>query len=101
VQGKRNKFKPDFKAKVALEALEGDKSAAELAQIFEVHPTQITQWKKELLDSAASVFEGKHTRAEESADVDALYRKVGRLEMERDFLVSRPGILGPANRDAR
>jgi transposase-like protein len=46
VQGRRNKFKPDFKAKVALVALKGDKSIAELAQIYEVHPTQITAWKK-------------------------------------------------------
>ena len=55
---RRNKFKPDFKAKVALEALKGDKSTAELAQIFGVHPAQISAWKKQLLESAGSVFEG-------------------------------------------
>ena len=99
MQGRRNKFKPDFKAKVALEALKGDKSVAELAQIYDVHPTQITQWKKQLLESAPSVFEGKHTRAEASVDIDELYKKIGRLEMERDFLASRPGVSGHQRRD--
>jgi transposase len=101
VQGRRNKFKADFKAKVALEALKGDKSTAELAQIYDVHPTQVTQWKKQLLESAASVFEGRNTRAEESVDVDALYKKIGRLEMERDFLASRPGVVAHPRRDDR
>jgi transposase-like protein len=98
VQGRRNKFKPDFKAKVALEALKGDKSVAELAQIYDVHPTQITQWKKQLLELAPSVFEGKHTKAE-VVDVDELYKKIGKLEMERDFLASRPGVSGHQRSD--
>jgi len=59
VQGKRNKFKPDFKAKVALEALKGDKSTADLAQIYGVHPAQISAWKKQLLEDAPSVFRGQ------------------------------------------
>jgi transposase len=101
VQGRRNKFKPDFKAKVALEALKGDKSTAELAQIFDVHPTQITQWKKQLLESAPSVFEGKHTKANPPVDIDVLYKKIGKLEMERDFLATRPGVSGHLNRDDR
>jgi len=84
VQGKRTKFKADFKAKVALEALKGDKSTAELAQIYGVHPTQVTQWKKQLLDQASSVFEGRQTKVA-SVDVDELYKKIGKLEMERDF----------------
>jgi len=101
VLGRRNKFKPDFKAKVALEALKGDKSTVELAQIYGVHPTQIAQWKKLLLDSASSVFEAKTGPKTEAVDVDALYKKIGRLEMERDFLVSRPGVIAHLNRDAR
>ena len=99
MQGKRTKFKADFKAKVALEALKGDKSTAELAQIYGVHPTQVTQWKKQLLDQASSVFEGRQTKTA-SVDVDELYKKIGKLEMERDFLVSRPGASGNLGRDA-
>jgi transposase len=101
MQGRRNKFKPDFKARVALEALKGGKSTAELAQIYQVHPSQITAWKKQLLASAASVFEGKHTRTEESVDLDGLYQKIGRLEMERDFLASRPGVVAQLKKDAK
>jgi transposase-like protein len=98
VTTRRNKFKPDFKAKVALEALKGDKSTAELAQIFGVHPAQISAWKKQLLESAASVFEGKHT-AKSDVDTDELYKKIGKLEMERDFLATRPGISSRLTRD--
>ncbi len=96
VQGKRTKFKADFKAKVALEALKGDKSTAELAQIYGVHPTQITQWKKQLQESASTLFEGRQTKADH-VDVDELYKKIGKLEMERDFLASRPGVSGHLN----
>ena len=93
MQGKRTKFKADFKAKVALEALKGDKSTAELAQSYGVHPTQISQWRKQLLDQASSVFEGRQTKAV-NVDIDELYKKIGKLEMERDFLASRPGVSG-------
>jgi transposase len=90
----RNMFKPDFKAKVALEALKGDKSTAELAQTFKVHPAQISAWKKQLLESAPSVFEGKRPAKSESVDIDELYKKIGKLEMERDFLAIGPGVSG-------
>jgi transposase-like protein len=101
VTTRRNKFKPDFKAKVALEALKGDKSTAELAQIFGVHPAQISAWKKQLLESAGSVFEGKRPAKSDAVDIDELYKKIGKLEMERDFLATRPGISGHLNRDER
>ena len=64
-------------------------------------PTQIAKWKKQLLDSAASVFESSHVKAEALVDVDALYKKIGKLEMERDFLVSAPGVIGHLGRDDR
>ena len=83
---KEREFKADLKAKVAVEALKGDESTAELAQIYGVHPTQITQWKKQLLESATSVFEGRHAKADH-VDVDELYKKIGKLEMGRDILV--------------
>ena len=97
---RRNKFKPDFKAKVALEALKGDKSTAELAQIFGVHPAQISAWKKQLLESASNVFEGKHP-VNSDVDTDELYKKIGKLEMERDFLATRPGMSSRLTRDER
>ena len=101
MQGKRNKFKPDFKAKVALEALKGDKSTADLAQIYSVHPSQITAWKKQLLEDAPSVVEGKRPSRSTEVDIDEIYKKIGKLEMERDFLATRPGISGHSTRDER
>lgn len=73
----------------------------ELAQIYEVHPTQVSQRKKQLLDSASSSFEAKTGPKTEAVDVDALYKKISRLEIERDSLASRPGVLAHLNRDAR
>ena len=70
VQAKRNKFKPEFKAKVALEALKGDKTTAQLAQVHGVHPAQISAWKKQLLESAGSVFEGKRPGKSDAVDID-------------------------------
>ena len=74
MQGKRTKFKADFKAKVALEALKGDKSTAELAQIYGVHPTQVTQWKKQLLDQASSVFQVVKPRPRRSTSTTSTRR---------------------------
>ena len=101
MQGKRNKFKPDFKAKVALEALKGDKSTADLAQIYGVHPAQISAWKKQLLEDAPSVFAGKRLSKVDAVDIDELYKKIGKLEMERDFFATRAGISGHSMRDER
>ncbi len=96
------KYKPEFKAKVAIEALKGDKSTAELAQIYGVHPAQISNWKKQLADNATSVFEAKGAKSDEdSVDVDALYKKIGQLQVEMDPLASRPGILSHLKRDGR
>ncbi len=87
---------------MAIEALKGDKSIAELAQIYGVHPAQISNWKKQLAENAETVFEAKGAKSDEdSVDVDALYKKSGQLEVERDPLASRPGILSHLNRDGR
>jgi transposase len=85
VQARRNKFMPDFRAKVALEALKGDKSIAQLAPIYQVRPTQISQWKQQLLDSASSFFEGKHANAEAGAAIsmDGAGRTIDNVFIER------------------
>ena len=84
---KRNKYSAEFKAKVALAALKEEQSVSELAARFGVHPTMISNWKRALLDGAAEVFDKGHkSRKETEAHVDELYRQIGRLQVERDFL---------------
>ena len=85
---KRRTHSPEFKSKVALAAIRGDLTMAELVKRFDVHANQITEWKKQLLNSAADVF-GKHARKAEDAEetVAELHAKIGQLTMENDFLV--------------
>ena len=93
MKGTRKKHHAGFKAKVALAAIKGDRTIAELASAFGVHPNQIYNWKKQLLDGAASVFEGGNTAVEgtaSDAQVDLLYRQIGQLKVENDFLARNP-----------
>ncbi len=84
----RRNHSADFKAKVALVAIRGDKTLAELASQFDVHPNQITQWKTQLLDRAAQVFGGAAGPAEKPVDMKTLHAKIGELALENDFLES-------------
>jgi transposase-like protein len=84
----RRKHSPSFKAKVALEALRGEKTIAELASQYEIHPNQILQWKKTLAEQATGIFENKHVKKpkDEKALVNRLYQQIGQLKVEKDFL---------------
>lgn len=83
----RRKFTSEFKTKVSLEALKERYSLSELAERFELHPNQISQWKQEFLEKSSSVFDKKSTKSQEKeVDLDKLYAKIGKLEMERDYL---------------
>ena len=99
----RRNHSPAFKAKVALAAVKGEKTLAELAQQFDVHPNQITGWRSQLLEGAAGVF-GSDGRAEPVApaiDVKTLHAKIGELTLVNDFLsgaLGKAGLLPSAKR---
>jgi transposase-like protein len=94
---KRRNHSAEFKAKVALAALREDKTLAELAQQFDVHANQITDWKRQLLERAGEVFSGAAAApTEPPADLTALHAKIGRLTLENDFLegaLTKAGLL--------
>ena len=84
---KRRNHSSNFKAKVALAALKADRTLAELAEQFDVHPNQITEWKRQLMGNADQVFGRVEKRAEASEHkIKELHAKIGQLTMERDFL---------------
>ena len=90
----RRKHGATFKAKVALAAIKGERTIAELASAYGVHPNQIYAWKKQLLDGAVSVFEGGVAAMEgtvSEAQADLLYRQIGQLKVENDFLSRKLG----------
>ena len=90
----RRSHSPVFKAKVALAALREDKTMAELCKEFELHPTQINEWKRQLLDRAADVFDT--AAPAEPVDQAPLHAKIGQLALENDFLegaLTKAGLL--------
>jgi len=94
----RRNHAPAFKAKVALAAIKGEKTLAELAQQFDLHPNQITDWKARLLEGAAGLFgcDAGRSDAAPTADLTVLHAKIGELTLEKDFLsgaLSKAGLL--------
>jgi transposase-like protein len=88
------KHSPAFKAKVALAALQGDQTIAEIASRFEVHSTQIHAWKRALIEGAPQLFDqgsGKPDKHQEAL-VKELYQQIGQLKVERDFLSRKSGL---------
>ena len=84
-----------FKAKVALEAIKGEQTLVELSERFQVHPNQITEWKKQLLERASEIFDKE--KKSQGPDVKELHAKIGQLAMENDFLSIALGrIDGPS-----
>jgi transposase-like protein len=86
----RKRYDKDFKAKVAIEAMKGEKTLQELSLQFEVHPNMIAQWKRQLIEQAAQLFEktGKGNAAADEAErkTDRLFRQIGQLQVENDYL---------------
>jgi transposase len=92
----RRNHGPEFKAKVALAALRGDKTLAELAQQFDVHPNQIADWKQQLVERAAVAFGGPSDATAAVPDLKDLHAKIGQLTLENDFLehaLTKAGLL--------
>lgn len=93
---KRNRYTKEFKAKVALEAIKGQKTANEVASEFAVHVSQINAWKKQLLEALPEVFgrKAEHREVQYEAERDQLYRHIGKLQVEVDWLKKKTGHLG-------
>ena len=92
----RRNHTPAFKAKVALAAIKGDRTLAQLAEQFDVHPNQITSWKAQLEGQAADVFGPGASAARPAIDVKSLHAKIGELTLENDFLegaLNKAGLL--------
>lgn len=92
---KRKGFTAAFKSKVAIAAIKGDKTIAELSSEFDIHATQISQWKKQLLEGSHDIFNGKKDKQRDvvSAERDVLYAQIGKLKVEVDWLKKKTGHL--------
>jgi putative transposase len=94
MKNRRRNHSAKFKVKVALAAIKGDRTMAELASEFEVHPSQITQWKKQLFEAMPEVFSRHRQRSQQQQDelTAQLYQQIGRLKVELDWLKKKAGL---------
>ena len=92
---RRSRYSAELKAKVALEAIRGQKTVNEIASQYDVHPNQVGTWKKQALESLPKVFSNGKAKSieEEQARLDALYQQIGQLQVELSFLKKRTGHL--------
>ncbi len=90
----RRNHSPAFKAKMALEAVKGEEPLIQLAERYDVHPNQITKWKRQLLEGAAAVFGEDELATKEGPGIAELHAKIGQLTMENDFLSGALGLIG-------
>ena len=90
---KRNRYSAEFKAKVALEAIKGEQTVAELGSRYGLHPNMITNWKRQAIENLAETFSGQAERARTADDsqIKELHAKIGQLTVERDFLAKAFG----------
>jgi len=98
MSSKKKQYSSQFKAKVALEAIRGEKTVPELASQYQIHPTVINGWKRKLLENANQIFEveskGLKVKEDDQGQINELYRQIGQLKVERDFLANRSAQLG-------
>jgi transposase-like protein len=92
----RKSYSSSFKVQVALAALKEERTVAELSSHYSVHPNQIRTWKKELIDNASQIFEKKKRQKEKDKEllIDELYRQIGQLKVELDWLKKKSGFTG-------
>jgi transposase len=88
----RKDYAPSLKAKVAIEAIKANKTAAQIAQTFSVHPTLVAGWKQ-ALEQLPGIFSNGHIKEQADVEKDELFQQIGRLKVELDFLKKRPGLL--------
>jgi len=92
----RKRYDGNFKARVALEAIRGERTLAEIAAVYGVHPNQISKWKKQALDELPKIFSGRYEKKEAQRKelTDHLYQEIGRLKIELDWLKKKAGLIG-------